>query len=129
VVGAASGAGFAVLALIAFLLALGPDETTGLGILDYYVEHDAAVKWQAAIFDAAFSLSNFPAATLLLASALALRETRLLPEWSAVAAAVVGLFLVVRGSSRYSRSPTFWKRLGSSRWSRSWPGCSWRASS
>jgi hypothetical protein len=177
--GAASGAGFAVLALIAFVLALGPDDTTGLAILDYYVEHDTAVKWQAAIFgvsailflwffatlahgvraaagatttpyaamivaaagaavalyfvgvggwlalansfgdapgvagaepfamgdaavfwnvsDAAFALSNFPAATILLAAALALLETRLLPEWSAVAAAVVGAFLIVQG--------------------------------
>jgi hypothetical protein len=177
--GAASGAAFSVLALIAFLLALGPDETTGLAILDYYVEHDAAVKWQAALFgisavlflwffatlartvrvaaaasttayaaimvaaagaavalyfvgvgcwlalansfgdapgiagaepfaigdavvfwsvsDAAFTLSNFPAAALLLAAALAFLETRLLPEWSAVAGAGVAVFLLVQG--------------------------------
>ena len=178
VASAAGGAAFAVLALIAFLLALGPDDTTGIGILDYYVKNDAAVKWQAMLFgvaaigffwffgtfarnvraadearryggvilasaaataalyfvgitgwlalaysygdassvagadpsafgdaavlwnisDAAFTLSNFPAATLLLAAAFVILASPLLPAWSGVAAAVVGAFLIVQGA-------------------------------
>ncbi|MFN2472125.1 MAG: hypothetical protein ABR583_14280 [Gaiellaceae bacterium] len=47
---AASGAAFSVVALIAFLLALGPDDTSGVGVFYYYAQHDTAVKWQAAVF-------------------------------------------------------------------------------
>lgn len=178
VASAVSGAAFAVLALIAFLLALGPEDKTGLAILDYYVKNDTAVKWQAMLFgvaaigffwffgtfvrnlgpaddarrysgviiastgataalyfvgisgwlalansfgeaasvagadpfafgdaavfwnvsDAAFALSNFPAATILLAAAFAISESRLLPVWSAWAAVLVAALLLVQGA-------------------------------
>jgi hypothetical protein len=192
VASAASGAAFALLALIAFLLALGPDDTSGEGILRYYVENDAAVKWQAMLFgvsaigflwffgtfvrnlgaadkarrysgvilastgatgalyfvgisgwlalaysfgdasgvagaapfafgdaavmwnisDAAFTLSNFPAATLLLAAAFVILESPLLPAWSAVAAAVVGAFLIVQGAAQIVADADFLDTAG-----------------
>jgi hypothetical protein len=57
---------------------------------------DAAAFWN--ISDAAFTLSNFPAATLLLASAFVILESPLLPAWSGVAAAVAGAFLIVQAA-------------------------------
>ena len=45
-----SGAAFSVLALVAFLLARGPADTDIRSVLGYFVEHDAAVKWQSVLF-------------------------------------------------------------------------------
>jgi hypothetical protein len=51
-----SGATFSVLALVAFLLARGPDETSMRSILGYFIEHETAVKWQSAVFGIAAML-------------------------------------------------------------------------
>lgn len=46
-----SGIVFVVLALIAFLLAGGPDgDATGDQIVSYFSDHEGAIKWQGAIF-------------------------------------------------------------------------------
>jgi hypothetical protein len=47
---AATGIAFAALALIAFLIAGGPSDTTGLGIANYFAANGAAVEWQAFLF-------------------------------------------------------------------------------
>ena len=46
----ASGMVFVVIALIAFLISLGPDDTSGQGIAKYFATHDNAVEWQQFLF-------------------------------------------------------------------------------
>jgi hypothetical protein len=47
--GAAAGAVFAIVALIAFLIAPGPSSGNGTVVVDYYSAHSSAVLWQAAL--------------------------------------------------------------------------------
>ena len=47
--GAASGAVFAVLTLVAFLIAPGPSSANGVTVVEYYTEHGNAVIWQAVL--------------------------------------------------------------------------------
>lgn len=48
--GLGSGMVFALVALIAFLISRGPDDTSGQAIAVYFAEHDDAVEWQAFLF-------------------------------------------------------------------------------
>ena len=50
VAAAATGVGFAALALIAFLVAGGPSDTSAEGIANYFAANDTAVEWQAFLF-------------------------------------------------------------------------------
>ena len=171
-----SGAAFAVVALIAFLLARGPDRTDGRSIFIYFAGHDDAVKWQAALFgvaavlfiwftgllavriaggergdrfarivvvsgavtvslylvgisgwlavansfggvdvqgadafalgdaatfwnisESAFTVSNYSAAAFLLAAAVGLARTRVVPDWLAAAGGALGGVLLLQG--------------------------------
>ena len=47
--GAAGGAVFAVLTLVAFLIAPGPSSASGLTVVEYYTEHGNAAIWQAVL--------------------------------------------------------------------------------
>ena len=47
--GAAAGAVFAIVALIAFLIAPGPSSGSGTAIVDYYSAHSSAALWQATL--------------------------------------------------------------------------------
>ena len=44
--GAAAGAVFAIVALIAFLIAPGPSSGSGTAVVDYYSAHSNAALWQ-----------------------------------------------------------------------------------
>jgi len=44
--GAAAGAVFAIVALIAFLIAPGPSSGSGAAVVDYYSAHSNAALWQ-----------------------------------------------------------------------------------
>ena len=46
----ASGMVFVVIALVAFLISLGPDDTSGQGIASYFAQNDNAVEWQQFLF-------------------------------------------------------------------------------
>jgi hypothetical protein len=61
---AATGAAFSVVALIAFLLALGPSDTSGEGVFRYYAKHDTAVEWQTLLFGIAAVLLLWFAGTV-----------------------------------------------------------------
>ena len=41
---------FVVIALVAFLISLGPDDTSGQGIASYFAQNDNAVEWQQFLF-------------------------------------------------------------------------------
>ena len=47
--GAAGGAVFAVLTLVAFLIAPGPSSANGVTVVEYYTEHGNAAIWQAVL--------------------------------------------------------------------------------
>ena len=47
--GAAGGAVFAVLILVAFLIAPGPSSADGVTVVEYYTEHGNAAIWQAVL--------------------------------------------------------------------------------
>ena len=47
--GAAAGAVFAIVALIAFLIAPGPSSGSGTVVVDYYSAHSSAALWQATL--------------------------------------------------------------------------------
>ena len=57
--GAAAGAVFAIVALIAFLIGPGPSSGSGTAIVDYYSAHSSAALWQATLvgFSAVLFLS------------------------------------------------------------------------
>lgn len=50
VAAAATGIAFAGFAMIAFLVAGGPSDTSAQGIANYFAAHDSAVEWQAFLF-------------------------------------------------------------------------------
>jgi hypothetical protein len=96
-VAAASGAASALLALLAFLIAQGPDDTDSLpSILGYFAAHDDRVRWQAVLFGLATALLLWFAATLASASRAAEAEAGL--RYGGVilasAGATVALYLV-----------------------------------
>jgi hypothetical protein len=190
---AASGAVFAVVALIAFLVATGPSDTsTSESIFSYFAANDGRVEWQAALFgvaavflfwfaavlgeafrtvsdggrryaglllagaagavalysggvasllalalsdggadgrtpdgfaltvtrtlwdigDATFTMSNFAAATFLLAAAAGILVTRTLPAWVAWAAVVAGAYLLVNGVAQALSNSDFVSTMG-----------------
>jgi hypothetical protein len=55
--GAAGGAAFAVVTLIAFVIAPGPSSASGETVLEYYAAHGTATLWQASL--AGFSVVLF----------------------------------------------------------------------
>jgi len=94
---AASGAGSAVLAMLAFLIAQGPEDTGSLpSILGYFAAHDDRVRWQALLFGLATALLLWFAATLASATRAAEAEAGL--RYGGVilasAGATVALYLV-----------------------------------
>jgi hypothetical protein len=48
--GALSGALFAVLALVAFLIHAGPSSGHGVAVVEYYATHATATLWAAVLF-------------------------------------------------------------------------------
>jgi hypothetical protein len=92
---AASGAGSAVLAMLAFLIAQGPDDTDSLpSILGYFAAHDDRVRWQALLFGLATALLLWFAATLASATRAAEAGLRYGGVILASAGATVALYLV-----------------------------------
>jgi len=65
--GLAAGIVFVVVALIAFVISLGPDDTSGHGIAKYFAEHDNAVEWQAFLFGVSAMFFIWFAATIAVA--------------------------------------------------------------
>jgi hypothetical protein len=56
VFGAAGGAVFAILVLVAFAIAPGPSSANGETVVEYYSTHKTATLWQAALIGLAFVL-------------------------------------------------------------------------
>lgn len=188
---AASGAVFAVVALVAFLVATGPSDTSSAqSIFRYFAQNDSRVEWQAALFgvaavfllwfasalasafrardggryaglllastagavalysagvasllalaidvgpadsgtpsdfgltatrvlwnlgDATFTMSNFAAATVLLAAAAGVMTTRVVGSWVAWASVVAGAYLLVNGVAQALSNSDFVSTMG-----------------
>ncbi len=88
--GAVSGAAFAILAFVAFLLAPGPSSSDGVTVVEYYTTHASRTFWAAALIGLAAICLLWFAETLtrLMSSA---------PLGVAGAAATVALYLVAVG--------------------------------
>jgi hypothetical protein len=91
---AASGAAFSVVAFVAFLLALGPSDDSGQGLVSYYAEHTDAVRLQALCFGVAAILLIWFAATLATAARAADAGNRSGTVLLVAAASTVAVYLV-----------------------------------
>ena len=90
---AATGIGFVVLAIVAFALALGPDDGDDVG--RYFADNATAVEWQAFLFGLAGFLFLWFFGTLAAATRPAhAAETRLPAIMLASAGVTVGLYFV-----------------------------------
>ena len=90
-VGAVAGAGFAMLALIAFALAPGPASASGVDVIEYYTEHGDVAIWQAVL--AGFALVCFLWFAATFASAMSSATAVLV-----TAGVVAGVYLVTLGA-------------------------------
>ena len=110
--GAAGGAVFAVLTLVAFLIAPGPSSANGVTVVEYYTEHGDAAIWQAVLagfgivcfmwFAAVFADTMSSAtAVLVSAGAMAAVYLVLLGAWEALAETYKGVDLVDVPSEGY----------------------------
>jgi hypothetical protein len=111
--GAVAGAGFAVLALIAFAITPGPDSAGGVDVIEYYAGHGDAAIWQAvlagfalvcflwfaATFAGAMSSSN---AVLVTAGVVAAVYLVTLGAWEALAETYKDVDIVDVPSEQYS---------------------------
>jgi hypothetical protein len=89
--GAASGAAFAVLTLVASAIAPGPESASGVHVVEYYTEHGDAALWQAVL--AGFALICFLWFAATFAGAMSS------PNGVLVSAGVVAaLYLIVLGA-------------------------------
>jgi hypothetical protein len=91
-VGASSGAAFAVLALVAYLLSTGPSSGDGVTVVEYYSTHETATLWQAALVGVAAICFIWFAETFAGRMPLA-------PAGLAGAAVTAALYLVAIGCS------------------------------
>ncbi len=94
--GAAGGAVFAVLTLVAFLIAPGPSSANGVTVVEYYTEHGNAAIWQAVL--AGFGIVCFMWFAATFADAMSSTKAVLIG-----AGAMAAVYLVVLGS---------WESLG-----------------
>src|SRR6476620_1970182 len=97
--GGAGGAVFAILTLIAFLIAPGPSSANGVTVVEYYTAHGDAAIWQAVF--AGFGIVCF----LWFAGTFAAT----MPSANAVlvsAAAMAAIYLVTLGAWRRWPKPT-----------------------
>jgi hypothetical protein len=90
-VGAVAGAGFAVLALIAFALTPGPASASGVDVIEYYTEHGDVAIWQAVL--AGFALVCFLWFAATFASAMSSATAVLV-----TAGVVAAVYLVTLGA-------------------------------
>jgi hypothetical protein len=90
---AATGIGFVVLALVAFLIALGPGDDED--IREYFADNAGAIKWQAFLFGLSGFLYLWFFGTLAAATRAArAAESRLPAITVAAAGATAGLYVV-----------------------------------
>jgi predicted phage tail protein len=117
-VGAAGGAAFAVLALIAFAITPGPASASGVDVIEYYTDHGHVAIWQAvlgglalvcflwfaATFASATSASNAlsPNAVLVTAGVVAAVYLVALGAWEALAETYQDVDIVDVPSEQYS---------------------------
>jgi len=94
--GAAGGAVFAVLTLVAFLIAPGPSSANGVTVVEYYTEHGNAAIWQAVL--AGFGIVCFMWFAATFADAMSSPKAVLVS-----AGAMSAVYLVVLGA---------WESLG-----------------
>lgn len=111
--GAALGAGFAAVALIAFAITPGPESASGVDVIEYYTEHGDAAIWQAVLggfalvcflwVAATFASAMSPAnAVLVTAGAVAAVYLVALGAWEALAETYKNVDIVDVPSEQYS---------------------------